>query len=131
MLISLATFSQTGIKKPAIQQDSAVIIKADIARKMVQDLVRYDGLVKQYKELNGILFLRDRQIDLLQKKDSLSQIKIVNLENSLLNKDKIIDIREKNYKTLEVKVKKAKTQLNISKVVIFILLTTNTILITR
>jgi hypothetical protein len=98
---------------------------------MVQDLVRYDGLVKQYKELNGILFLRDRQIDLLQKKDSLSQIKIVNLENSLLNKDKIIDIREKNYKTLEVKVKKAKTQLNISKVVIFILLTTNTILITR
>lgn len=98
---------------------------------MAKDLARYDGLVKEYKEQTKIIFLRDRQIELLEKKDSLTQIKIVNLENSLIHKDKIIDIREKNYKTLEDKVKKAKRQLNISKVVIFVLLTTNTILITR
>jgi len=68
-------------------QDTIVPLKTPIAKLVIKDLLKGDGAIMEIKELEGVLKLKDEQINLFKQKDTLKNQKISNLETIILKKD--------------------------------------------
>lgn len=92
-------------------QDTIVPLKIPIAKLVIKDLIKGDGAVIEIKELNGVIKLKDEQIDLLKQKDVLKDQKISNLETIIIKKDEQFSLERQKSESLlkELKGQRRKT----------------------
>lgn len=93
-MTSYKSFSQT---------DTTVLLKNDIAKLVIKDLVTFDGLNDKYK-------ITQQQLEALNNKSITFQEIINNLNNQIENKNLIISQKTeqiKNYKLMSSDLKKA------------------------
>ena len=92
-------------------QDTIVPLKIPIAKLVIKDLIKGDGAVIEIKELNGVIKLKDEQIDLLKQKDLLKDQKISNLETIIIKKDEQFSLERQKSESLlkELKGQRRKT----------------------
>ena len=92
-------------------QDTIVPLKIPIAKLVIKDLIKGDGAIIEIKELNGVIKLKDEQIDLLKQKDILKDQKISNLETIIIKKDEQFSLERQKSESLlkELKGQRRKT----------------------
>lgn len=122
------TFSQNVTKIP---QDSVVIIKLDVAKKIAKDLVYYDQTKLENLELNKIIGLRDYQIELLIRNDTLNKTQIKNLSEIIRYKDIINDYLTQNNEKLNKELKVRDKNLILHKALLYLSLVATIYTITR
>ena len=110
-IITLATsksFSQTVTKTNV---DTVVALKVPVAKLVIKDLIKGDGLVTEVAELNKVIVLKDEQIGLYKQKDSLKDQKISNLEVIISKKDEQFGLERQKSESLlkELKGQRRKT----------------------
>ena len=91
--------------------DSIVPLSQATAKLVIKDLLTGDGCKVELGKTYDIIKLKDDQIGLLNKKDSLKEEKITNLNVIIEKKDQQFSLeREKSNSLLkELKVQKVKT----------------------
>jgi hypothetical protein len=94
-----------------VKQDTIVPLKVPIAKLVIKDLIKGDGAIVEIKELNGVIKLKNEQIDLFKQKDILKDQKISNLETIILKKDEQFSLERQKSESLlkELKGQRRKT----------------------
>jgi hypothetical protein len=95
----------------SVKQDTIVPLKVPIAKLVIKDLIKGDGAIVEIKELNGVIKLKNEQIDLFKQKDILKDQKISNLETIILKKDEQFSLERQKSESLlkELKGQRRKT----------------------
>ncbi len=108
VFLTSKSFSQSVIKTNI---DTIVPLKVEIAKLVIQDIIRGDGAIVKSSELEKVITLKDDQIKLLKEKDLLKDQKITNLEFIISKKDEQFNLeKEKSTKLLkELKGQRTKT----------------------
>lgn len=86
-------------------QDTIVPLKIPIAKLVIKDLIKGDGAIAEIKELNGIIKLKDEQINLMKQKDQLKDQKILNLETIIIKKDEQFSLEREKSESLIKEIK--------------------------
>lgn len=105
LTVTWNNFSQTGTKK-----DSIVPLKLSIAKLVIKDLLQGDGDKIQVTELNKLIDLTNKKVEI---KDSIIvtlENKVTNLENIVLNKEEQFKLQSDLSKKLEKEVKAQRKQ---------------------
>ncbi len=104
----MKSFSQTVTKTNV---DTVVALKVPVAKLVIKDLIKGDGLVNEVSELNKVIGLKDEQISLFKQKDTLKDQKISNLELIISKKDQQFDLERQKSESLfkELKGQRRKT----------------------
>ena len=104
----MKSFSQTVTKTNV---DTVVALKVPVAKLVIKDLIKGDGLVTEVAELNKVVSLKDEQIGLYKQKDSLKDQKIGNLEVIINKKDEQFGLERQKSESLlkELKGQRRKT----------------------
>jgi hypothetical protein len=110
-IITLATsksFSQTVTKTNV---DTVVALKVPVAKLVIKDLIKGDGLATEVVELNKVIGMKDEQISLYKQKDALKDQKITNLEVIISKKDEQFGLERQKSESLfkELKGQRRKT----------------------
>ena len=125
MLLNLSSFSQIGTQK--IIDDSVVVLKKSVAKKIAKDLIRYDALIK-------IDSIKTENISLLQKQILIKDSAIVKLKrisdlqyDSYLNASSRYGLLNELYVAEKRKNKKQKfkttlSQIGLSALVVFLVI---------
>lgn len=125
MLLNLSSFSQIGTQK--ITEDSVVVIKKSVAKKIAKDLIRYDALLKidsiktqSINLLNQQLLFKDSAIVKLKKISDLQYESYLNASSryGLLNE---LYVAEKR-KNKKQKFKTTISQIGLSALVVFLVI---------
>ncbi len=104
----MKSFSQTVTKTNV---DTVVALKVPVAKLVIKDLIKGDGLVNEVSELNKVIGLKGEQISLFKQKDTLKDQKISNLELIISKKDQQFDLERQKSESLfkELKGQRRKT----------------------
>ena len=125
MLLNLSSFSQIGTQK--IIDDSVVVLKKSVAKKIAKDLIKYDALIK-------IDSIKTENISLLQKQIIIKDSAIVKLKrisdlqyDSYLNASSRYGLLNELYVAEKRKNKKQKfkttlSQIGLSALVVFLVI---------
>jgi hypothetical protein len=125
MLLNLSSFSQIGTQK--IIDDSVVVLKKSVAKKIAKDLIKYDALIK-------IDSIKTENISLLQKQILIKDSAIVKLKrisdlqyDSYLNASSRYGLLNELYVAEKRKNKKQKfkttlSQIGLSALVVFLVI---------
>lgn len=125
MLLNLSSFSQIGTQK--IIDDSVVVIKKSIAKKIAKDLIKYDALLK-------IDSIKTEDISLFKKQLIIKDSAILKFKNigdlqyeSYLNASKRYGLLNELYVAEKRKNKKQKfkttiSQIGLSALVVFLVI---------
>lgn len=110
-MLSLSSYSQTDTTKVIVLDTTKVILPTKVARLAFQDLLRYDGAKLEIVELNNVIVLKDKQINLFKQKDTLKDQKISNLEVIINKKDEQFGLERQKSESLlkELKGQRRKT----------------------
>lgn len=100
--------------------DTIVPLKVPVAKLVIKDLIKYDGVVAEVSELNKIIGMKDDQIGLYKQKDSLKDQKISNLELIITKKDQQFDLERQKSESLFKELKKQRRKTFLYKVGSFI-----------
>ena len=125
MLLNLSSFSQIGTQR--IIDDSVVVLKKSVAKKIAKDLIKYDALIK-------IDSIKTENISLLQKQIIIKDSAIVKLKrisdlqyDSYLNASSRYGLLNELYVAEKRKNKKQKfkttlSQIGLSALVVFLVI---------
>jgi len=102
LFLSLQSFSQI---------DTIVPLKLPVARMVIKDLIKSDGIKLELIESYKVIDLQKDQIKLYKQKDTLKDQKINNLELIISMKDEQLSLEKEKSKDLlkELKAQRRKT----------------------
>ncbi len=88
-----------------------VALKVPVAKLVIKDLIKGDGLATEVVELNKVIGMKDEQISLYKQKDALKDQKITNLEVIISKKDEQFGLERQKSESLfkELKGQRRKT----------------------
>ena len=111
VILSLSSYSQTDTTNVLVLDTTKVTLSTTVARKVYQDLIRYDGLKLENAELKKVNGLMGDKIELLNQKDTLKNQKIGNLELIITKKDEQFGLERQKSESLfkELKGQRRKT----------------------
>ena len=127
-LATLKSFSQTVTKTNV---DTVVALKVPVAKLVIKDLIKGDGLVNEVTELNKVITLKDEQISLFKQKDTLKDQKISNLELIISKKDQQFDLERQKSESLFKELKGQRRKTFLYKVGSFIGVITTTLFLLK
>ena len=107
----MSSYSQTDTTNVLVLDTTKVTLSTTVARKVYQDLIRYDGLKLENAELKKVNGLMGDKIELLNQKDTLKNQKIGNLELIITKKDEQFGLERQKSESLfkELKGQRRKT----------------------
>jgi hypothetical protein len=108
-----------------------VALKVPVAKLVIKDLIKGDGLVTEVAELNKVISLKDEQITLYKQKDSLKDQKISNLEVIISKKDEQFGLERQKSESLLKELKGQRTKTFLYKVGSYVGLIATTILLIK
>lgn len=108
-----------------------VALKVPVAKLVIKDLIKGDGLVTEVGELNKVISLKDEQISLFKQKDSLKDQKISNLEVIISKKDEQFGLERQKSESLLKELKGQRTKTFLYKIGSFVGLIATTILLIK
>lgn len=124
----MKSFSQTVTKTNV---DTVVALKVPVAKLVIKDLIKGDGLVTEVVELNKVISLKDEQITLYKQKDSLKDQKISNLEVIISKKDEQFGLERQKSESLFKELKGQRRKTFLYKVGSYVGLIATTILLIK
>lgn len=124
----MKSFSQTVTKTNV---DTVVALKVPVAKLVIKDLIKGDGLVNEVTELNKVITLKDEQISLFKQKDTLKDQKISNLELIISKKDQQFDLERQKSESLFKELKGQRRKTFLYKVGSFIGVITTTLFLLK
>ena len=108
-----------------------VALKVPVAKLVIKDLIKGDGLVTEVAELNKVVSLKDEQIGLYKQKDSLKDQKISNLEVIISKKDEQFGLERQKSESLLKELKGQRTKTFLYKIGSYVGLIATTILLIK
>ena len=108
-----------------------VALKVPVAKLVIKDLIKGDGLVTEVSELNKVISLKDEQISLFKQKDTLKDQKISNLELIISKKDQQFDLERQKSESLFKELKGQRRKTFLYKVGSFIGVITTTLFLLK
>lgn len=108
-----------------------VALKVPVAKLVIKDLIKGDGLVTEVAELNKVVVLKDEQIGLYKQKDSLKDQKISNLEVIISKKDEQFGLERQKSESLLKELKGQRTKTFLYKIGSYVGLIATTILLLK
>ena len=130
-IITLATsksFSQTVTKTNV---DTVVALKVPVAKLVIKDLIKGDGLATEVAELNKVVGMKDEQISLYKQKDTLKDQKITNLEVIISKKDEQFGLERQKSESLLKELKGQRTKTFLYKIGSYVGLVATTLLLIK
>ena len=124
----MKSFSQTVTKTNV---DTVVALKVPVAKLVIKDLIKGDGLVNEVTELNKVITLKDEQISLFKQKDTLKDQKISNLELIISKKDQQFYLERQKSESLFKELKGQRRKTFLYKVGSFIGVITTTLFLLK
>ena len=108
-----------------------VALKVPVAKLVIKDLIKGDGLVNEVTELKKVITLKDEQISLFKQKDTLKDQKISNLELIISKKDQQFDLERQKSESLFKELKGQRRKTFLYKVGSFIGVITTTLFLLK
>lgn len=108
-----------------------VALKVPVAKLVIKDLIKGDGLVTEVAELNKVIVLKDEQIGLYKQKDSLKDQKISNLEVIISKKDEQFGLERQKSESLLKELKGQRTKTFLYKIGSYVGIIATTILLLK
>jgi hypothetical protein len=108
-----------------------VALKVPVAKLVIKDLIKGDGLVTEVAELNKVVVLKDEQIGLYKQKDSLKDQKISNLEVIISKKDEQFGLERQKSESLLKELKSQRTKTFLYKIGSYVGIIATTILLLK
>ncbi len=102
-----------------------------MAKLVIKDLIKGDGLVTEVAELNKVVVLKDEQIGLYKQKDSLKDQKISNLEVIISKKDEQFGLERQKSESLLKELKSQRTKTFLYKIGSYVGIIATTILLLK
>lgn len=109
-MMSLNAFSQTATDSTKIQ------LTKPIARFVVKDLIKFDGLTKEMGTLKALLQETNSKLDTQTKLSANLEVQVQNYQSILLEKDNQLQTSSQLSKALEVEIKKIAFQKKLLKI---------------
>ena len=106
-------------------------LKVPVAKLVIKDLIKGDGLVTEVAELNKVIVLKDEQIGLYKQKDSLKDQKISNLEVIISKKDEQFGLERQKSESLLKELKGQRTKTFLYKIGSYVGIIATTILLLK
>lgn len=106
-------------------------LKVPVAKLVIKDLIKGDGLVTEVAELNKVVVLKDEQIGLYKQKDSLKDQKISNLEVIISKKDEQFGLERQKSESLLKELKSQRTKTFLYKIGSYVGIIATTILLLK